>query len=209
MKLLEKNNRIFFRFTALLLLGSSLLFYLAINWIIRDGLDEKLMVNNFRAVDLLKKGQSLPQFAPIVEVKELDRITQTGGIYSDAMIYDKEEGEEEPYRQLVSQVEVGGRFYEITNRTSLVESEDLMLAIGGCTVGLALLLFAALYWLNRRSSQRLWAPFQQQLEALKGFSLAQNEPLDLDDSNISEFGALKTALLQLTEKLPAGNAGST
>ena len=76
-----------------------------------------------------------------------------------------------------------------------------MLAIGGCTLGLALLLFAGLFWLNRRTAQQLWSPFQQQLEALKQFSLAQNQPLALADSGINEFEELKTALQQLTEKV--------
>ncbi|MCB0552264.1 MAG: HAMP domain-containing histidine kinase [Phaeodactylibacter sp.] len=201
MKLLEKNNRLFFRFTALLLLGGSLLFYLAINWIIRHEIDEKLEVNRLRTVELLQEGQPTPQFSPIVEVLVFDENKGTEPAYSDTLIYDPVEKEAEPYRQLISYTAIGGRFYQITTRSSLLETEDLMLAIGGCTLGLALLLFIGLYWLNRRSAQRLWEPFQQQLAALKGFSLAQQEPLELASSGIFEFEELKSALQQLTEKV--------
>lgn len=201
MKLLEKNNRIFFRFTALLLLVGTVVFYLAINWIIRSELDEKLEVDRQRTENLLRKGESLPQFAPLLEVEVLHEKTQPEKTWSNTMVFDPVEGEDELYRQLVSTLELDGNTYRITNRTSLVESEDLLLAIGGCTLGLALLLFAGLYWLNRRTSRRLWAPFQQQLEALRNFSLSQNEPLTLASSGINEFEELKTALQQLTEKV--------
>lgn len=201
MKLLEKNNRLFFRFTALLLLAGSLLFYLTINWIIRSEIDEKLELNRLRTVELLREGQPTPHFSPIVEVLVFDENKGTMPSYSDTIIYDPVEKEAEPYRQLISHTAIGGRFYQITTRSSLVETEDLMLAIGGCTLGLTLLLFVGLYWLNRRSAQRLWEPFQQQLAALKKFSLAQQEPLELASSGIFEFEELKNALQQLTEKV--------
>ena len=201
MKLLEKNNRIFFHFTALLLLAGSVLFYLSINWIIRSEIDEKLQVNSLRALELLRNGQPAPQFAPVVEVEVLAKNTTPAAAYSDTLIYDPIEKEDEPYRQLISQVEINGQFYRIANRTSLVETEDLMLAIALCTAALALLLFAGLYWLNKRSAQALWQPFQQNLAALKQFSLAQNEPLSLATSDVTEFEELKTVMQNLTDKL--------
>ncbi|TAK31801.1 MAG: HAMP domain-containing histidine kinase [Saprospiraceae bacterium] len=201
MKLLEKNNRTFFRFTAMLLLFGGLLFYFSVNWIIHSEIDEKLQVNRERAIGLLGNGQPAPQFSPVVEVQVLAEPGPGNAAYSDTLIYDLVEKEAGPYRQLVTQLEINGKFYRIANRTSLVEAEDLMLAIALCTAVLVLLLFAGLYWLNRRSAQVLWAPFQQNLAALKRFSLAQNEPLALASSGISEFEELKTALQQLTEKV--------
>ncbi|MCB9282697.1 MAG: hypothetical protein H6563_01370 [Lewinellaceae bacterium] len=203
MKLLEKNNVLFFRFTALLVLGSSVLFYLAVNWIIRSEIDEKLEVNRLRSVELLRQGKPLPQFAPIVEVEIVGAENGISALYSDTLIYDPIEKEREPYRQLVSRMEIGGTIYQITNRTSMVETEDLILAIGACTLGLALLLLIGLIWLNHHSARRLWEPFQQQLARLKNFSPAQQQALDLVSSKIDEFEELKTALHQLTEKARA------
>ncbi len=203
MKLLEINNRIFFRFTGLLLLIGAALFYWAVNRIIRREIDEKLLVNQQRTVQLLEQGRAVPQFAPIVEVRMMTGGAYRPGGYRDTLIYDPVEKENEPYRQLVAQVEVSGQSYEITNRTSLVESEDLLLAIGICTLGLALLLFIGLIWLNRRSAQRLWQPFHRQLEALRQFSLARSETLGIDPSGIDEFDELRDALLQLTDKVQA------
>ncbi|MCB9266375.1 MAG: HAMP domain-containing histidine kinase [Lewinellaceae bacterium] len=203
MKLLEKNNRIFFRFTALLLVVGIVLFYLVVNWIIRHKVDETLRVNRLHAVELLRQGKPLPQFAPILEVHILSDQHGARNIYSDTLIYDPVEKEEEPYRQLITHEKVGGQWYEVINRTSLVESSELMLAIGGCTLGLGLLLFVGLAWLNSRSARRLWRPFQQQLDALKNFSLSQQQPLHLVTDGVSEFEELKTALQQLTEKVRA------
>ena len=203
MKLLEKNNRIFFRFTTLLLLLGSVMFYFAVHFIIQDEIDEKLEVSRLRTIKLLEKGEAPPHFYPILEVEVLSGKTPAAKKRSHTMVYDPLEQEEEPYRQLISTIELNGKAYRITNRTSLVEKEDLMIAIGGCTLGLALLLFLGLYWLNRRSAQELWKPFQLQLAALNNFSLAQNEQLALEDSDIQEFSSLKSALQQLTEKLRA------
>lgn len=202
MKLLEKNNRTFFRFTARLLLFGGLLFYCSVNWIIHSEIDEKLQVNQARALELLRNGQPAPQFAPVVEVLVLTENTApTEAAYSDTVIYDPIEKEDEPYRQLAAQLEINGHFYRVVNRTSLVETEDLTLAIALCTAALALLLFGGLYWLNHRSAQALWQPFQQNLDALKRFSLAQNKPLTLAASDVDEFEELKAVLQKLTDKL--------
>ncbi|MEZ4953968.1 MAG: HAMP domain-containing sensor histidine kinase [Saprospiraceae bacterium] len=197
MKLLEKNNRIFIRFMALLLLLGSILFYVSVNWIARSEIDEKLEVNQKRTINLIDEGQLPPQFAPIVEVKISPKKSATTEGFSDVQIFDPEEGEEEPFRQLVAEVEIKGAIYRITNRSPLLESEDLILAIGNCTAALVLLLFV---WMYSRSSQKLWEPFHQQLQAIKGFSVSQNEPLTLASSEITEFEELKTALHELTEK---------
>lgn len=66
MKLLDKNNRNFIRFTALLLLFGSVLFYFTVNYITRSEIDEKLEVNQQRAIRIIKNRQSLPQFPPII-----------------------------------------------------------------------------------------------------------------------------------------------
>ncbi|MCB0572820.1 MAG: HAMP domain-containing histidine kinase [Phaeodactylibacter sp.] len=203
MRLLDKNKRIFFRFTALLLLASTVAFYLAVNWIIRCEIDEKLKADRERTVQLLQQGQPLPRFAPIVEARVVDRPASTGSAFSDTMYFDPIEQEAELYRQLLSYEEIGGRVYRIINRASLVDSEDLMFAVGACALGLALLLFLGLNWLNRRSAQRLWLPFQQQLDALKNFSLEQQRPIQLASSGIYEFEELKAVLEQLTEKVRA------
>lgn len=203
MKLLEKNNRNFFRFTTLLLLFGGILFYLAVNWIIRHEIDEKLLANRERAIGSLRSGQPAPQFAPIVEVQLLPGKPKPSDAFSDTMIFDPIEKEDEPYRQLATQLEINGQPYRIVNRTSLVETDELTLAIALCTAALALLLFGGLYWLNRRSSQALWQPFHQNLAALKGFSLSQNKPLTLAASDVDEFGELKTVMQQLTDKLRA------
>ncbi|MBI1226973.1 MAG: hypothetical protein GC192_17205 [Bacteroidetes bacterium] len=197
MKLLDRNNRIFIRFTSALLLFGSVLFYFAVNYITRAEIDEKLAVSQQHAIELIRNGQSIPQFPPVIQVEIITVKTAIIG-YSNAMIYDPIEKEEEPYRQLISEENINGKIYRITNRTSLLESEDLILAIGGCTAALALLFFA---WMYSRSSQQMWEPFQQQLNALRHFSLAQNEPISLAQSNISEFEELRAALHQLTEKL--------
>ena len=52
-----------------------------------------------------------------------------------------------------------------------------------------------------QSARRLWRPFQQQLNALKNFSLSQQQPLHLVTDGVSEFEELKTALQDLTEKV--------
>lgn len=61
-------------------------------------------------------------------------------------------------------------------------------------------MFAALFWAQKRMSERLWQPFNDTLERLRTFRLAQPEPLMLTETETDEFVELNTALEHLTEK---------
>lgn len=169
MKLLAKNNLLFFQLTSLLIIIGSILFYLSINYIIRDELDKKLKNNHARVIEQVASGKPFPQFPPKFEVQKLDHLLPQSESLADTLVFDPIEKEEEFFRQLSTITTINDESYLVTVRTSLVEAEDLLFAIGIIASILFVLLLAGLYWLNRRQVARLWSPFQQNLPSLKPF----------------------------------------
>lgn len=201
MKLFARNNQLFFQFAAIMILIGSLLFYLFIDFKIRGDLDKKLWNDHSRVVEQIQLQQTLPQLPPKFQVEELTEDLQATNNLVDTILFDAMENEEEPFRQLTTISHIGGGTYRITIRSSLVEAEDLLFAIGSVTVLLFLFLLAGLYWLNRWQVARLWDPFQRNLASLRNFSLSQTTPLELVGSDIDEFEELRQALQQLSRKV--------
>lgn len=202
MKLLEKNNWIFFRFTIITLLIGGLFFYKTMNWIILEEMDEKLLHNRERVLEIIAGGKPLPQFPPLIEVELTDAQPRPFAIV-DTLLLDPVKHEEEIFRQLSSITTVDDRTYLITVRTRLVESEDVFFAVGLSVLLLSVLIFGVLFWLNRRYTHQLWMPFQRNLTSLRNFSLSQPQSINLVESDVTEFEELRTAILRLTQKVQA------
>lgn len=201
MKLIEKNNRQFFRFALALLIIGSLLFYWSVSWLFRADLDEQLSHDKTRVVRQIEANQTLVQLPPIIEVTSSITPIVENTVFKDTVLFDPVDGEEEPFRQLVLDTIIQGKAYQIVVRNSLVESEDLLFVIGLSTIMLCIILFIGLYWMNRQQTLKLWQPFYTNLSAIRDFSLTQPTPVQFSESNISEFQELKQVLEQLTSQV--------
>ena len=203
MKLLQKNNRTFFRFTLLLLAVGGLLFFLVINIALRIELDETLHVNELRVRQILERGETVPDYAHFMQVEVVAEVELSEPVLSDVLVFDPIEEEEEPYRELRSVREINGKIYRIRVLNSLVGQEDLLAAVGISIIALMGLLLLGLTWLNRRFSRSLWQPFQHTLSELRGFSLTQANDLKLAKTDIDEFDELNKVIENLTKKVRA------
>ena len=103
----------------------------------------------------------------------------------------------EPYRTLTTTVPYRGRPYRLVLRSSLVESEDLLAAIGLAQAGLLVVLLGGLVLVQQRVARRLWQPFYQTLAQLRRFRLDQRAPIELAASPTLEFQELNLALTEL------------
>lgn len=103
----------------------------------------------------------------------------------------------EPYRTLTTTVPYQGQPYRLVLRSSLVESEDLLAAIGLAQAGLLVVLLGGLVLVQQRVARRLWQPFYQTLAQLRRFRLDQRAPVELAASPTLEFQELNTALTDL------------
>lgn len=164
-------------------------------------MDKKMWNDHARVVEQIHNQQALPQLSPKFEVERLTQELAPTNYLVDTILFDAMEEEEESFRQLTTISLIDEDTYRITVRSSLVEAEDLLFAIGTVTALLFVLLLAGLYWLNRWQVARLWRPFQQNLAILRQFSLSQTTPLQLVESDIDEFEELRIALQQLSRKV--------
>ena len=200
MKLLEKNSAQFFRFTSFILLGCALLLFISMYFILRWGVDEELVEKSELIAERIALGDALPSFVPLIEVKTVEKLSIHEAELSKVYLPD-EEGEEEPYRQLVQDIEVNGGYYRLVLRDSMLEADELLWTLSLSIVLILLCLFIGLKWLNARSTHKLWAPFYDHLERIKKFRVDQKSPLQLQASAVDEFDELKAAVEYLSDKI--------
>lgn len=103
----------------------------------------------------------------------------------------------EPYRTLITTVPYRGRPYRLVLRSSLVESEDLLAAIGLAQAGLLVVLLGGLVLVQQWVARRLWQPFYETLTQLRRFRLDQRAPVELAQAPTREFQELNEALTEL------------
>ena len=123
--------------------------------------------------------------------------------FKDTLIYQVINGVEkyELYRQLTSVENLHGKTYRIITRNSLVRNQDFILAITVSVGIVVLLLIFTVYFVNTRTMKRAWNPFYENLEMLRNFSVENNKPIRLQESDIDEFQELNTSLTKLTDKI--------
>ena len=107
---------------------------------------------------------------------------------------------ERPFRQLSTSVVVKGKPYLLTVEMSLVDNNELVMAIGLVQVALSIVLIAGLLFLNRSLSKRLWKPFYKTLDQLKAYELDKNESVAIEKSDITEFDDFNKTVSHLTER---------
>ncbi len=201
MKLLTKTNRYYLRYSALLLACGVVLFYFIINGVIRSEVSE--LLENQLEEYLIESRQN--ETSPIIQsTSELEvslaKKVEKPDVLIDTLIKEPSEDELIPYLQLSVYREINGRYYHITLRESLIESEDILLAITLSLVLLFAVLLVGLYLLNKHLSKELWKPFYLNLEQVKQFNLTQMEDMSIIDADITEFQELNDALIKMASK---------
>jgi signal transduction histidine kinase len=202
MKLLTLYNRVNIITTVVVMLITGIIYYQAISWILNDQNDKALKVEEDEVFDYVKLNHQLPQVfdskdqqisfaeAPANSVKREFINTQ----------YQKEKGEFESGRGLVSSVTVNGKYYKVLIVESKVETEDLIQIIFAITIGVILLLLLVLLIANRLILNRLWQPFYSILRELQLFNVTENRDMAKTTTRIEEFNQLNQAVTLTTDK---------
>lgn len=200
MKLINKLNRNYIAYSFLGLIIAGIVIYYSISIVISIQLDEKLKNNTLQIETMLKQGVEVSYLPSLVVVSKTSA-TNLSSAYSDTIIYNRYEDEYEEYRQLGRIVNVDGQSYQITVRESKIESEDLAITLA-IIIFLTLLLFTgSLVILSRKVMVKVWAPFYQNLQIIKQFSVKDHSPVQLKHSDIQEFDELNDVLTRLTTKI--------
>lgn len=105
------------------------------------------------------------------------------------------------FRQLIFSVRAGGQMYTASVSKSEEQTKELQKMIMLVTAGMILLLLGMLYVANRLLIGRLWRPFYQTLEGLRGFNLSSSDRLAYAPTSIKEFRSLQQTVEQMTEHI--------
>ncbi|MBT1684962.1 sensor histidine kinase [Dawidia soli] len=209
MRLLQVNLRSLLLYSLILLIISIPVSFLSVRAILSEEIDESLSLQADQFTHHIQQFEYLDDLETDLGV--IDQLSYNVHIkpgaegpaareYSTVSFYDSLEGETRPFRQLHTIITVKGKRYDLKVRTSLVDSQDLALAIGSVQVIVSILLTAGLLLINRRLAKRIWKPFYNTLERLRAFELDKSETIPLVESDIFEFNDLNKALSHLTEK---------
>ncbi|HTE28810.1 MAG TPA: HAMP domain-containing sensor histidine kinase [Chryseolinea sp.] len=149
--------------------------------------------------DLETDLQVLDQLSYDIDIKPSNE-TVVFKEFQSVSLYDSTEHEVRPYRQLSTSVDIKGKHYILTVRSSLIDNQQLVYAVGLVQSALIILLATGLLLLNRALSRNLWKPFYKTLNQLKAYQLDRNEPIKLEKTNIHEFDDLNTTVSLLTDR---------
>lgn len=201
MKLFEKTRKTYLIYSLIIFIISSSIIYFTLKRIISKSQDEKLLWDKELIARKIKYEYPLAIF-DVEDFKSKTPIKDTL-YFKDTLIYQVVNNAEkyELYRQLTSVETLQGKTYRIITRSSIVRNQDFVLAIT-VSVGIVIfLLILTVYFVNTIIMRSVWLPFYHNLEVLKNFSVENEDPLDLQESNIDEFQELNSSLSKLTSKV--------
>lgn len=208
-KLLNKPFKIFTLYALIVLACSIPAYYLVVDAIWLEELDEHNQIirgriaNGIRKVDLneaeLKK--TISAWNTIQPGTKLIRSSTYGmdRVYTYTT-YDHYERDVNRYRVLSTYIEIHGEPYQLTIATNLEEVDETLLAIALVTSLFFILLIGGFVVLNRRIARKIWNPFRNTLNKLKTFELNEGKTVQFVPSGIEEFEALNYELTLLIEK---------
>jgi len=157
-------------------------------------------IKNFEYLDDLETDlHVLDQLSYNIHIKPT-AVATSGKHFQTVMEYDSLEHEDRPFRQLSSLVIIKAKRYILTVTMSLVDNNDLLVAIGIVQIILIILLTAGLLFINRSLSKKLWEPFYRTISQLKAYELDTNEAIAVEKTNIIEFDDLNKAITNLTDR---------
>ena len=201
MKLIQKTNLVYFLLSTVLLLVAGCILYYMITVDIDEEINEKLIVNKDRISSQIEEGKTITSLFPIIEIQQLAEAPNKTLVIKDTTLYDPVENDIEPFREISSFENINGKFYRITVRQVILEPHDYLNSIGTSLAIVMLILLVGLLLINRQISRNLWAPFYQNLEILKQYSIQDNKAIILKSTDITEFKELNRVILTLTEKI--------
>ena len=197
--LIRKTSQGFLIWSVILMLLSSIALYFYVRKILQQEVEEDLFSSKARVEKILQLTEVLTSIPPIIEITPVQQL----GVerLKDTIIYDPSQDEMEEFRELSSYENINGKYYRITIRNLIVDTNDILFAIIFSYILIIFLVIVFQFFLNRLTNIRIWAPFLLNLEAMKKFSVSSNEPIPFIESEIIEFAELHSQISQLTKKV--------
>ncbi len=209
MRLLQVSLRSLLLYSLILVVISVPISIFSIRQIINEEVDESLALHTDQFIKHIKSYEYLDDLE--MDLKIWDQLsydialtpsdgTTTGKKYETISMYDSIEQESHPFRTLSSSMIIKDKSYQLTTRMSLVDNDELVMALGIVQVVLIVLLTTGLLLINRSLSRKLWKPFYNTLTQLKAYNLDKSEAIRTEKTNIIEFDDLNRTVSHLTDR---------
>ncbi|MFT3910458.1 MAG: HAMP domain-containing sensor histidine kinase [Ferruginibacter sp.] len=104
------------------------------------------------------------------------------------------------FRGLSTYINIQGKYYHLQIETNIEETNETILAITIVTIFFFVLLVIGFIILNKQIARKIWSPFQNTLGKIRSFDLAKRERVSFDKTGIEEFEELNNSLQKLIDK---------
>jgi len=202
MKLLTKTTLIYISVTLFLFMIGGIIFYFQLERMVDEEVTENLYIAKQSVENYVKTNNSIPENQFLFGGKfSLKNESQKTEILCDTLIYNKNEDEYLPYKELVFTIKNDSTC--VTARISLpmFESDDLIKTISTTLVIISVLLILVLFLVSGLISFRLWKPFLDTLNAINHYRANEKNPLVLQKSGTKEFAELNAVISEMTLKI--------
>ncbi len=186
-------------------IGGGWLFHTLINRVVRYEIDEQLTSDlAFVQEQLSTADGPVPEGQHLLDnphVEERPSGQHLAPVFSDTLGYDRRERQLVPVRRLMATVQAGGHTYLVVVQQVIGEFIEItQLLSAGVIIGF-LVILGVLLGLNSWVSRRLWQPFYQLIDQLRGYRLGDRTPATFPDSTITEFSQLSRTLNDMSRNL--------
>ena len=203
MKFLQKINRQYLLILTVLLVLISISGYFLLRAIVKKEIREDIYEKEFAIIREIKSQNNLVNIYPIIETKKISENEIRPKSYREIYMMDEAEGETEAYLEYTNSVKINGQWYRIKIRHSLLETNDLILAIALPLLLLLVLAFSFSFLVTKKLNQTVWKDFEENLQRIENYSFGSKEKLKLKDSGIEEFDRINATIMEMTGKLRA------
>lgn len=210
-KLLDKPFKLFSIYALIILISSIPVYFLVIdsiwieeldehNLIIHNQLESKLKKTKFEKDQLNDFFKNWNKIQQGIEIRPLSKGEFKKDIQFTKNSYNDYENEMNRFRVLCSTIIIQERPYQLIISTNVEEADETLIAITFVTIVFFILLFLGFLILNKRISKNSWKPFYQTLNYLKEFDLNKNKTIHFKKTDIDEFNQLNSTLSILIDK---------
>lgn len=155
--------------------------------LLADELFEQIGTGNFNSAPMSAIGKASPD-------------QPEGNVFSDSMVYDRIQKETEEYHVLKQTRQLDQGRYQVTVMTSHIGWDRYYLSIFFIFVLVAVLLTGSGVVINYYINKNVLRPFLGNLRKVQQFSVSSTEPLQLNESSITEFIELNRTLKDMTDR---------
>jgi signal transduction histidine kinase len=198
MRLLTKTSYYYTLYTIPILIISAVFFYFFLVQEMQESNEAVLesrvkIIQNYLKNEnqvLLKILESNNELT-VTEIGKNDIISQK---IKDTLIFSKLEKEDISYKMLEVSSIINGKNYKIKVLRNSIEFDELMEVVLTVFIGLLILLFSILFFINLFISKRIWQPFRTTLHFIKHFEINSLDNKKLERNAINEFDELNKSI---------------